>query len=165
MPQNRNIVIIEDNETFSLLVTHYIKNNLGDVNVFVENSGKKALESIHRLKPYLVILDYYLEDDLSAKDVMSEINKMDDRPKVILLSSITDEDERNEVMSMGIHAFIPKKNESIYDLVKTIQDLLNDQARGSGFSGRALGINSRPVLFFVLAVIVMVAIIIYALLD
>ena len=165
MPNNRNIVIIEDNETFSLLVTHYIKNNLGDVNVFVENSGKKALESIHRLKPYLVILDYYLEDDLSAKDVMGEINKMEDRPQVILLSSIKDEAERNEVMAMGIHSFIPKKNESIYDLVKTIQDLLNDSEKRNGFNASALRINSRTALLVILAAVIMVAIIIYALLS
>lgn len=165
MPYNRNIIVIEDNETFSLLVTHYIKNNLGDVNVFVENSGRKALDSIHRLKPYLVILDYYLEDDLSAKDVMLEINKMEDRPKVILLSSITDEEEKKEVMSMGIHSFIPKKNESIYDLVKTIQELLNDQDKGTGFGAKALGINNKSAMAIVLGVIVIVAIVIFALLS
>lgn len=164
MPKNRNIIIIEDNETFSLLVTHYIKNNLGDVNVFVENSGKKALESIHRLKPYLIILDYYLEDDLSAVDVMNEINKMNDRPKVILLSSITDEGERQEVMKMGIHSFIPKKNESIYDLVKTIQDLLDDDNSGKTTNG-PLGLNSKTSLILILAAVIVIAIIIFAVLS
>lgn len=124
MAKNRNIIIIEDNETFSLLVTHYLKNNLMNANVFIENSGKKAVDSIQRLNPAIVVLDYYLEDEISAKDVMNVINEMPQPPKVILLSSITDEHEREEVMAMGIEEFIPKSNESIYDLVKTIQEQL-----------------------------------------
>lgn len=124
MATNRNIIIIEDNETFSLLVTHYLKNNLMNAKVFIENSGKKAIEGIKRLNPAIVVLDYYLEDEISAKDVMQVINEMDHSPKVILLSSITDEQEREEVMAMGIDEFIPKSNESIYDLVKIIQEKL-----------------------------------------
>ena len=125
MPANRNIIIIEDNETFSLLITHYLRNNLGDVNVFIENSGKNAIHTINKLNPALVVLDYYLEDDISAKDVMEVINKMPVRPKVILLSSMTDEQEKSEIMAMGVERFIPKSNESIYDLVKEIQDQMH----------------------------------------
>lgn len=125
MPANRNIIIIEDNETFSLLITHYLRNNLGDVNVFIENSGKNAIHTINKLNPALVVLDYYLEDDISAKDVMEVINKMPIRPKVILLSSMTNEQEKSEIMAMGVERFIPKSNESIYDLVKEIQDQMH----------------------------------------
>ncbi|MEX2595430.1 MAG: response regulator [Salibacteraceae bacterium] len=125
MNSPRNIIIIEDNETFSLLVTHYLKNNLGNVKVYVENSGARAIESIKRLKPSLVVLDYYLENDLSAKDVMEVINSMPTKPKVILLSSITDEQEKKEVMAMGIDEFVPKSNESFYDLVRSIEYLLS----------------------------------------
>jgi len=124
MASNRNIVIIEDNETFSLLITHYLRNNLGDVNVFIENSGKNAIQTIKKLNPSLVVLDYYLEDDISAKDVMLAINDISVPPKVIMLSSMTDEKEKQEVMAMGVEKFIPKSNESIYDLVKEIQDQL-----------------------------------------
>jgi len=126
MIKNRNIVIIEDNETFSLLVTHYLKNNLANANVFIENSGKKAIESIKRLNPAIVVLDYYLEDDLSAKDVMVVINQLPSPPRVIMLSSMTDEREKEEIMKMGVRQFIPKSNESIYDLVRVIQDHLSE---------------------------------------
>lgn len=126
MPTNRNIIIIEDNETFSLLITHYLRNNLGDVNVFIENSGKNAIHTIKKLNPSLVVLDYYLEDDISAKDVMKSINEMEDRPRVIMLSSMTNESDKKEVMAMGVERFIPKSNESIYDLVKEIQEQLQD---------------------------------------
>lgn len=127
MAKVQNIIIIEDNETFSLLVTHYLKTNLGNANVFVENSGARAIESIKRLKPSLVILDYYLENELSAIDVMEVINAMVPRPKVILLSSITDEREKQQVMSMGIERFVPKSNESFYELLRVIEDLLDHQ--------------------------------------
>lgn len=142
MAKNRNIVIIEDNETFSLLVTHYLKNNLANANVFIENSGKKAVESIKRLNPAIVVLDYYLEDDLSAKDVMSVINELPNPPRVILLSSMTDEHEKQEIMNMGVRQFIPKSNESIYDLVRIIQDHLaeieKEDTRRSTTSGLSL---------------------------
>lgn len=122
MAKNRNIIIIEDNETFSLLITHYLKNNLIASNIFVENSGKKAIKSIERLNPAVVVLDYYLEDGISAKDVMRVINGMAEPPHVILLSSMTDEAEKKEVMDMGVSQFIQKSNESIYDLVKAIRE-------------------------------------------
>lgn len=131
MPTNRNIIIIEDNETFSLLITHYLRNNLGDVNVFIENSGKNAIHTIKKLNPSIVVLDYYLEEDISAKDVMKSINEMPDRPRVIMLSSMTNESEKQEVMAMGVERFIPKSNESIYDLVKEIQDQLTDMMPAS----------------------------------
>ena len=76
------------------------------------------------MKPAIVVLDYYLEDELSAKDVMEKLWDLNPKPHVILLSSITDEDEKNEVLSMGVNEFIPKKNESVYDLVKVIQNAL-----------------------------------------
>jgi DNA-binding response OmpR family regulator len=127
MADQQNIIIVEDSETFSLLVTHYLKNNLGHVKVYVENSGAKAIERMKDLKPSLVVLDYYLEDDLSAIDVMIEVNKMEARPKVILLSSIKDEVEKAKVMSMGIERFVQKSNESMYELLQCIEELLEDR--------------------------------------
>ena len=128
-----NIIIIGDNETFSMLVTHYLKNNLANAQVFAEVSAKKAIASIKRLKPTLVVLDYYLEDDLNAKDVMQVINEMGkDRPEVILLSSITDEKEKQEVMAMGIEQFVPKSNESFYDLVSAIEASLANRKASYG---------------------------------
>lgn len=96
------------------------------MNVFIENSVKNAIHTIKKLNPSVVVLDYYLEEDVSAKDVMKSINEMEDRPKVIMLSSMTNETEKKEVMAMGVERFIPKSNESIYDLVKEIQDQLSD---------------------------------------
>ena len=136
MAKNSNILIIEDNETFSLLITHYLKNNLPSSHVFVENSGMKAIETIHRLNPAVVVLDYYLDEQLSAKDVMIAISDMKPIPHVILLSTITDESERLEIMKMGVGEFIPKSNESMYDLAKLIQEHLN---------GRNENINSNTV--------------------
>lgn len=126
MSQKQNIVIIEDNETFALLITHYLKNNLTNANVYIENSGRKAIHSIKRMNPVVVVLDYYLEDQVSAKDVMETINQMDRPAKVILLSSNQNEIEINEVMQMGVHSYLPKANESIYALLKCIQSILSE---------------------------------------
>lgn len=163
MPTNKNVIIIEDNETFSLLVTHYMKNNLGDVNVFVENSGRKAIESIHRLRPSIVILDYFLEDDLSGQDVMNAIDKMPDRPDVILLSSLKDEKEKQEIMARGVHAFIPKSNESIYDLVKTVQELLEKKSEEETQKNKAASLFGKPFLLIaaIVALIIVIALIAY----
>jgi DNA-binding NarL/FixJ family response regulator len=156
MAKAKNIIIIEDNETFSLLVTHYLKNNLGNVQVYVENSGARAIESIKRLKPTIVILDYYLENDLSAKDVMRVINSMDVRPSVVLLSSIKDQAEQDEVMEMGIEKFVPKSNESLYDLIQVIETILSrDQSYGNSGKSRLsisaiIGLISL-IIFFLLA--------------
>lgn len=158
MPANRNIIIIEDNETFSLLITHYLRNNLGDVNVFIENSGKNAIHTINKLNPALVVLDYYLEDDISAKDVMEVINKMPLRPKVILLSSMTDEQEKSEIMAMGVERFIPKSNESIYDLVKEIQDQMHliDPEDKKGAHSKKPVLSTNAVIGIVAAVLLIV---------
>jgi len=157
MSKSKNIIIIEDNETFSLLVTHYLKSNLGDATVYVENSGARAIESIKRLKPSIVVLDYYLENDLSAKDVMNVVNSMDDRPSVILLSSITDQKEKEEVMKMGIEKFVPKSNESLYDLIHVIEGILNQKKNANSKVGRSLSVGAivglvALVLFFLVAI-------------
>ncbi len=161
MPKTKNIIIIEDNETFSLLVTHYLKSNLGEATVYVENSGARAIESIKRLKPSIVILDYYLENELSAKDVMNVINSMEVRPTVILLSSITDQKEKEEVMAMGIEKFVPKSNESLYDLIQVIEGILNENRLNHNSSGNMLSVNAiigliALVVFFLLAVYIFI---------
>ncbi|GAB4378333.1 MAG: hypothetical protein Kow0075_08140 [Salibacteraceae bacterium] len=124
MAQQQNILIIEDNEAFSLLVTHYLNKNLLNVRVFVENSGQKAIESIKRLNPSIVVLDYFLENNLSAEDVINVIKSMPSQPKIILLSSLKEKEEIDKMMQLGVKAFIPKSNESFYDLVKVIHELM-----------------------------------------
>jgi DNA-binding response OmpR family regulator len=157
------VIIIEDNETFSLLVTHYLKKNLEDVKVFAEHSGARAMESIKRIKPSLVVLDYFLEDDLSGKEVMTVINEMGtDRPRVILFSSIQDGEEKNEVLAMGVDLFVPKSNESFYDLVRSIESLLpagekkqDKPANDKGSSGTRMLITA-VFLFVVLTILLLV---------
>ena len=161
MPANRNIIIIEDNQTFSLLITHYLRNNLGDVNVFIENSGKNAIHTIKKLNPSLVVLDYYLEDEISAKDVMLAINAMPVPPKVIMLSSMTDEREKEEVMAMGVQRFIPKSNESIYDLVKEIQDQL--QMLDGGFKKNRKRQSKGLSIFAIVGIMALALILVFAL--
>lgn len=166
MPANRNIIIIEDNETFSLLITHYLRNNLGDVNVFIENSGKNAIHTIKKLNPSLVVLDYYLEDEISAKDVMLAINEMPSPPKVIMLSSMTDEKEKQEVMAMGVERFIPKSNESIYDLVKEIQDQLQSlDGKEKSASQKQMRKLSTNAIIGLVAIVALVILAIYAFLN
>lgn len=161
MPKTKNIIIIEDNETFSLLVTHYLKSNLGDATVYVENSGARSIESIKRLKPSIVILDYYLENELSAKDVMNVINSMKVRPSVILLSSITDQKEKEEVMAMGIEKFVPKSNESLYDLIQVIEGILSQNKSNQTGARKMLSINAiigliALIVFFLLALYIFI---------
>lgn len=159
MKRQQNIIIIEDNETFSLLVTHYLKNNIGNAHIYAENSGAKAIASIRRLKPSLVVLDYYLENELSAKDVMKVINGMTNKPKVILLSSITDEAEKREVMAMGIEHFVPKSNESFYDLIRVIEQILERQKDESA-QHRGLFKFTSSTAILLLAAIIAVALLI-----
>lgn len=159
---NHNIIIIEDNETFSLLVTHYLRNNLENAVVFAEHSGARAMESIKRLRPSLVVLDYYLEDGLSAKDVMEVINEMPaPRPKVILLSSIQDVQEREAVMKMGIERFVPKTNQGFYELVRNIEEMLSAEQYTQQ---SALAVDQRGVPKWILVSVFFVAILLVLLL-
>lgn len=134
---------------------------MGDVNVFIENSGKNAIHTIKKLNPSLVVLDYYLEDEISAKDVMLAINAMPVPPKVIMLSSMTDEREKEEVMAMGVQRFIPKSNESIYDLVKEIQDQL--QMLDGGFKKNRKRQSKGLSIFAIVGIMALALILVFAL--
>lgn len=134
---------------------------MGDVNVFIENSGKNAIHTIKKLNPSLVVLDYYLEEEISAKDVMLAINEMPVPPKVIMLSSMTDEREKQEVMAMGVQRFIPKSNESIYDLVKEIQDQL--QMMDGGSKTKTKGESKGLSIFAIVGIMALAIIIVFGL--
>lgn len=131
MIDGKNILVIEDNETYSLLTTHYLKNNIPDGNVFIENSAKRAIASLKRLTPSVIVLDYYLEDQLSARDVLEEIKRLSKKPYIILLSSIEDKQEQEAILKLGVDQFIPKSNASMYDLLKAIQEALEQEERAS----------------------------------
>ena len=130
MVDGKNILVIEDNETYSLLTTHYLKNNVPNGNIFIENSAKRAIESLPQLNPTVIVLDYYLEEQLSARDVLVAIKKLPKKPHVILLSSIEDKHEQEAIMKLGVDQFIPKSNASMYDLLKTILEVLERQDDG-----------------------------------
>lgn len=163
MQYQHTIIIIEDNETFSLLITHYLKKNLEGVKVFAEHSGARAMETIKRIKPSLVVLDYFLEDNLSGKDVMHVINQMGDhRPSVILFSSIKDGQEKQEVMGMGVDLFVPKSNESFYDLVRSIESLLPEEARQDQADSLKQGTPNTRLFIAAIFLVVLISIIVLA---
>ncbi len=92
---------------------------------------------------------------------MNVINSMEVRPTVILLSSITDQKEKEEVMAMGIEKFVPKSNESLYDLIQVIEGILNENRLNHNSSGNMLSVNAiigliALVVFFLLAVYIFI---------
>lgn len=124
MAAKQSILIVEDNEAFALLVGHYLRTNLSGVHIEIEHSGRRAMQTISRLKPTVIVLDYYLEDQLLASTLLEKIKTEAHQPTTILFSGAESQREIDTAMEHGFDYYLPKNNESIYRLMTLAQQAL-----------------------------------------
>jgi DNA-binding response OmpR family regulator len=89
MPQNKTVLVIDDEVKITEVIKSYLENS-GFKAVCVHN-GKDALGLFDKISPSLIILDLMLPD-ISGEDVCTEIRKRSRVPIIMLTAKIEDED-------------------------------------------------------------------------
>ena len=101
---NRNVVVIDDEQSVRDVVRGYLEND-GFV-VFTAEDGREGLALTARVKPALVVLDLMLPD-VSGEEICRDIRTRSDVP-ILMLTAKASEDNRVDGLSLGADDYLTK---------------------------------------------------------
>lgn len=116
--KNLKILVVEDESIVALDLTRNLK-KIGFTPLIPVNSGKKALESVRKNEPDLVILDIKIKGNMDGIQTAEEIKKVRSLP-FIFFSAFNDQKTLKRVKQTEPYGFIPKNSNNI-DLYTTVK--------------------------------------------
>ena len=123
--QKIKIAIVDDTTQMkNIIQTNFLKNE--NFEVLEINDGAKASDEIKAFLPQVVILDLILPNRDGFK-VLEEVKKMENSPKVLVCSALTNENFIRKALVLGADNFLckPCSYEMILDGVKELLDSQN----------------------------------------
>ena len=125
--QKIKIAIIDDSQQMkNFIQTRFLEKENFDVCEI--NDGEKAVSEIEKFGPQVVVLDLVLPNR-DGFSVLEDINKMQNRPKTIVCSALTNENFIHKALRLGADNFLSKPC-SFEVLEKTILEILEPKQTG-----------------------------------
>ncbi len=118
--RKRHIMIVEDDDLYAVFLTHYLRNNLGEVNINVFTNGQDGLVGLEHGKYDVMILDYFL-DDMTGLEVLQEAKKRQPELVVIVLSANKKLEAAIDLMKAGAMDYLEKNPDSAFELIKALE--------------------------------------------
>ncbi len=117
------IFFVDDDKMMLNLMEYTFKCRVGfEVKSYF--SGEECIQNIN-LNPELIVLDYYLgtdsENTMTGLDTLKEINKLNDKIPVVILSREKDKDTIAEFKREGAMKYVVKDDYFIDTLIDTIE--------------------------------------------
>ncbi|MCK5126233.1 MAG: sigma-54-dependent Fis family transcriptional regulator [candidate division Zixibacteria bacterium] len=98
------VLIIDDDPKVGWIISEGLA---GKYDIVTAPNGSEGLQMVTTEKPFLIILDIKMPD-ISGIDVLKKLNKLEDRPEVVMLSGHDDIHYVVESMQNGAAGFIKK---------------------------------------------------------
>ncbi len=130
MESKISILIVDGNIEYCNEISQFINAQEGYSVVGIAHNGYQALDIIKSKKPNVVLLDEIMPelDGLSVLEVLkNDIQFMDYKPKVIMISSITAEKVINEALNLGAEYYMakPVDKSSLMHRIKNITSVIS----------------------------------------
>lgn len=103
-----NIIIIDDDH----LVVNSLKTIVESSGINVVGlgySGSEAIDLFQRYKPDLILMDIRMKD-MTGIEATKEILKLDNKAKILLITTFQDDEYIREALSLGCKGYILKQN-------------------------------------------------------
>ena len=113
-------LIVDDEEDIGLMVSRFLRNEGLDVD-YVNTIGS-ARKMIRNEDYKVYFLDLKLPDG-TGFDLVSDIKKQENQPKVIVISAYDGANETRKANDIGVDAFI-KKPFSKHEIINTIRNMI-----------------------------------------
>jgi len=119
--KNLNILIAEDEKAYCHALVLKLK-NAGFNTVGVSN-GEEAVEALKKEKFDLLILDLVMPQ-MSGFEVLEEMNNLKIKLPTIIMSNLSQTEDKKKVNDLGVTNFIEKADTSLVDIVNRVRELL-----------------------------------------
>ncbi len=128
--QNKiTLFIIDDDIMYLKALEHSIENKINSLAIYLFQTGEECLQQM-KLKPAIVILDYYLNTKVAdAQDgiaVLKQIRKISPKTKVIMLSGQDSLQVADDCMANGAYDYISKSDTSFVRINNLITNIVED---------------------------------------
>lgn len=117
------ILVVEDDLFMIDLLTRELKK--ASFEVVVAKTGREGVKMFSEEKPDLILLDIILPD-LNGFDALREIRRMPEghAAKVVILSNLGDESDKEEGKRLGALDYLVKANFSLPEIAEKVKEIL-----------------------------------------
>jgi two-component system cell cycle response regulator len=118
------VIIVEDDAMISEIYQKKFSDS--GFEVFMADSGEKALELAKKENPDMMLLDLIMPK-MDGFEVIENMRKSEfgNETKIFVLSNLSQKEDRDRAMGLGANGFIVKSDYSPSDLVKEVSRLFN----------------------------------------
>lgn len=118
------ILIVEDDPMLSEI--YQMKLSSSGFEVFLAETGKQALEIIKKEKIDVVLSDLVMPemDGFKLLKILRS-GEYDPNIKIIMLSNLSQDDSRKEVLGLGANGFLAKSDFTPAEMVKEVKRMIN----------------------------------------
>lgn len=113
-------MIIEDNKILSDM--YKFKFDIEWYQVFIENNSENAINSYKSFNPDIIILDLMMPW-INGFDILELLQKEENKAKIIVLSNLNEQKDKDKSISLWADKFLLKANLSPKELVTEINSL------------------------------------------
>ena len=121
MNKSKNILIAEDEKAYCRALV--LKLQKAGFDAEGVGNGQEALDQLKNKKFDLLILDLIMPQ-MSGFEVLEEIKKSEIKVHTIVLSNLTQSEDKNKAKALGVEDFIEKADTSIVEVVNRVEKLL-----------------------------------------
>lgn len=122
---DKKILIVEDEEISAFFYKIVLEAESYNV-IGLASNGKDAIELADRFRPDCIIMDIFLEGDMTGIDAVKELNLHHAIP-VIYVTANTDERTKNMALETDPFAYITKPVR-VKDFIRKVNDAVNIKA-------------------------------------
>ena len=149
------ILVIEDNQQMSEMVSDYLSGKFPDSEIAVFSTGESALAAT-KSAPDVVILDYYLDVEnpkaLNGLQILMKIKQLYKSPVVFLTGQEKPEISAN-IIKYGAYDYVVKNQQSFYKLEAIINKIKSQEPEKK--SGNTQNLLIALAVVLVLAIVAM----------
>lgn len=117
-----NILIADDAQMLRQRMLRLLNKVPGITAIHESEDCETTRAAIAKVKPQIVVLDLYMPDG-SGLDVLRELSAESVRPLVIVLTTMSDDDIREQCLEAGAEYFFDKAS-GFFDAVDTVKKLV-----------------------------------------
>lgn len=130
------LFIIDDDVMYLKALEHSISSKINSLAIYLFQTGEECLQQM-KLKPTIVILDYYLNTKFTnaqnGVSVLKQIKKLSSKTKVIMLSSQDSLHVADDCIANGAYDYISKSRTAFVRINNLISIIVGNNEINSNF--------------------------------
>ena len=119
------VLVVDDHPAIRRLIRQILNQSKTIQVVAVAGGGQEALDLVRELEPDVMTLDLMM-DDMNGIEVLAKLKKLDNRPKVIVISLYSAPHLVSKAMGDGAAAYISKKELRPGKLIELVESLVEE---------------------------------------